>query len=358
MARYPGSELERRIPEAALRQAVQNVYEGCGMSSGDAETVARSLVHADLRGIHSHGVMRVPGYAGRLTNRGGINPTGQPKIAKDAGAALVVDGDNAMGQVVANFAMRQVIERARTTGTCVAAVGGSNHCGAMDFYALMALEEDMIGLATTNALPTMAPWGGSERILGINPLAIAMPSNQDIPVVMDFSFGATARGRIQVLHQKGLPLPEGWALDKDGAPTTDTAAALEGLIAPAGDFKGTALAMTMGLLSTVMSGASYGTKMGSVDDGPNCGEDGQFVMAIDAGKLEDIATVKARTDAVIEELRACRVAPGFDRVVPAGFNEEELEREYRRDGIPLNDATISGIRATADEVGADASMLA
>src|SRR5688500_16212661 len=149
---------------------------------------------------------------------------------------MVVDGGNSMGQIGAQFAMERVIERATTTGLAAAAIRGSNHCGAMAFFAMQALPHDMIGLATTNALPTMAPWGGAERLLGINPLGIAIPAGEELPIVYDAAFSATAHGKVRVYQQKGLTLPEGWALDREGRPTTDPALAIGGLLMPIGGF--------------------------------------------------------------------------------------------------------------------------
>src|SRR5262249_6034031 len=145
-------------------------------------------------------------------------------IARDSGACLVVDGGNSMGQIGARFAMEAAIERAGSTGIAAAAVRGSNHCGAIACYAAMTPPRDLVGLATTNALPTMAPWGGAERLLGINPLAIAIPAGRELPIVYDGAFSGSAHGKIRVYQQKGLTLPEGWALDREGRPTTDPAA--------------------------------------------------------------------------------------------------------------------------------------
>src|SRR5690606_16176334 len=263
MAEYPGIEQERRFPHEALQAIVRAIFERCGMAEADAAIVADQLVKADLRGIHSHGVMRVPLYVGKLT-RGGVDPRGRPQVTKDASAALVIDGGNSMGQVAGVFAMRQAIERARTTNVAVAAVGGSNHCGAMEYYVRMAVEADMIGIATTNALPTMAPWGGIDKLVGLNPIGIGIPAGEEVPFVLDFAFGATAHGRMQVYKQKGIPIPDGWAFDREGRPTTDVDEALEGLVQPIGMYKGIGLAMAAGILSTLLSGAGYGTESGNM----------------------------------------------------------------------------------------------
>src|SRR5262249_29688228 len=150
---------------------------------------------------------------------GGVDPRGRPRIAGDNGAALTVDAHNAMGQIAADFAMRVAIERAVATKVAVAAVRNSNHCAAMDHWAGKALPHDMIGIATTTALPTMAPWGGMHKSVGITPRAVAIRPGAEPPVVLDIAFGATAHGKIRVYHQKGEPIPAGWAFDAEGQPT-------------------------------------------------------------------------------------------------------------------------------------------
>ena len=353
MAEYPGVENERRFPHEALHGVVRAIFERCSMAEADAELLTDQLVKADLRGIHSHGVMRVPLYVGKLT-KGGVDPKGRPRVTKDATAALVVDGGNNMGQIAGVFAMRQAIERARTTGV---AVGNSNHCGAMEYYVRMAIEADMIGIATTNALPTMAPWGGIDKLVGLNPIGIGIPAGEEAPLVLDFAFGATAHGRMQVYQQKGLPIPEGWAFDREGRPTTDIDEALAGLVQPIGMYKGIGLAMAAGILSTLLSGAGYGTESGNMVDGPIPGRDGQFYLALNVAAFEDVAAFRARMDRIIREYRSTRLAPGFRRVFVPGEMEAELERRQREVGVPLNEATIQGIREAAGRLGVDSSAL-
>jgi LDH2 family malate/lactate/ureidoglycolate dehydrogenase len=285
----------------------------------------------------------VPDYVKKLT-REGVNPRGRPKLVRDAGAAMVVDGGNAMGQIACHFAMERAIERAATTGVAVAAVRGSNHCGALFYFAMMALERGMIGVVTTNALPTMAPWGGRDKILGINPLAVAIPSGAEPPIVLDAAFSGSSHGKIRVFHQKGLPIPDGWAFDRDGHPTNDAAAAIEGLLQPIGEFKGTGLAVVMGVLSSLLSGAAIGTELGNMVDGPRPGADGQFIMALNVAAFEDPARFRSRVDGVVRQIRESRPAPGFDRCYSPGELEHVIEQSYRREGIPLNPETLAGLR--------------
>ncbi|HZO26899.1 MAG TPA: Ldh family oxidoreductase, partial [Chloroflexota bacterium] len=294
---------ERRVQADDLLGFVADAFRRCGMGDDDAALLADSLVVADLRGVHSHGVLRVPEYVKKLTVDG-VDPRGRPSLVRDGGACLVVNGGNSMGQIGAQFAMARVIERAEAHGIAAAGVRGSNHCGTMAYYAMQALPRDMIGLATTNALPTMAPWGGAERILGINPLGVAIPAGEELPIVYDAAFSGSSHGKIRIYEQKGLKLPEGWALDLDGRPTTDPTAAIDGLLQPIGGFKGAGLAMLMGILSSMLSGAAYGTELGNMEDGPKAGQDGHFFAAIRVDAFEDVARFKARVDAAIRELHA------------------------------------------------------
>lgn len=349
-------ETEPRVPAAALRALATEIFRRCGMEEADAGLLAGTLVAADLRGVHSHGVLRVPEYVVKLT-RGGVDPQGRPRVVRDSGACLVVDGGNSMGQIGAAFAMERAIERAATTGIAAAAIRGSNHCGALAGFAMQALPHAMIGLATTNALPTMAPWGGAERLLGVNPLAVAIPAGEERPLVYDAAFSASSHGKLRVYQQKGLPLPEGWALDRDGQPTTDPAAALDGLLQPIGGFKGTGLAMIMGILASMLSGACYGTELGDMARGPAAGADGHFVLALRVGAVEEVSRFKARVDAAIRQLRVCRRAPGFDRILAPGEREALNEAAYCRDGIPLNAVTLAALRETAARLAVPAPIL-
>lgn len=339
-----------------LHTLVTSIFERCDMSQPDAELLSDSLVFADVRGVNSHGVLRVPEYVRKL-KYGGVDSRGCPQVIRDSGACMVVDGGNSMGQIAAHFAMEKVIERAETTGIAAAAICGSNHCGAMAYFAVQALEHDMIGLATTNALPTMAPWGGAERILGINPIAIAIPAGDEFPIVYDAAFSGSSHGKIRIYHQKGLTLPDGWALDEEGKPTSDPAAAINGLLMPIGEFKGTGLAMIMGILSSMLSGASYGTELGNMEEGPKPGQDGHFIAAIKIGAFQEVSRFKSRVDGAIRQIHECQLAKGYDRIYAPGEKEYINQANYLRDGIPLNSVTFSDLCQTASKLGIEISQI-
>ncbi len=346
----PEQQPEQRVDAEKLQALVTSIFEQSGMTRDDAALLADTLVYADLGGIHSHGVLRVPEYLKKLTT-GGVDPRGEPEIVREYGGCLVVDGHNSMGQIGMNAAMQAAIARAETHGIAAAAVRGSNHSGAMAYFAAQALPHDMIGIATTNALPTMAPWGGAERILGINPLGIAIPAANEEPIVYDAAFSGSSHGKIRIYEQKGLTLPEGWALDNQGRPTTDPAVAIDGLLAPIGGFKGTGLAMIMGMLSSMLSGAAYGLELGNMDDGPTPGLDGHFVIAMKIAAFTDTTEFKTRVDQAIREIHNCRPAAGFDRIYAPGEVEAERRRDYGANGIPLNAVTLADLQASADTAG-------
>ena len=365
MAHYPDAEQERRFSKEKLHRAVTQVFIASRMNPADASLLTETLVDADVHGIHSHGVMRVLDYVGRLSDpaevthipgiRGGVNPHGRPRIERDSGAMVRVDGDNAIGQVACAFATNAVIQRARYTGLAFAAVGNSNHCAAMYWYVQKMLDEDTIGIASTNTLPTMAPWGGADRIVGMNPLALGLPAGRYRAFLVDAAFAASARGKIVVYGQKGAPLEEGWAYDQDGLPTTDPLAALDGLIQPVGGYKGINVAMALGMLSTLMSGAGYGTRLGDLDEGPVAARDGHFVMAMNVAALVELDVFKAEMDAVIAEAHQSRKAPGVERIYVAGEMEYETAERYARDAVPLNEQTLADLAATAAVLKTDAN---
>ena len=357
MAEYPDVDGERRFDPGALTASAVAIFEACGMSAEDAHIVSDSLVAADKRGIHSHGLLRIEDYVKKLLDDG-VDPKGRPSIVSRKAGAIRVDGANALGQIPGVSAMRAAIEAARETGIAFAAVGQSNHCGALDYYTLMAAEAGMVGIAGTNALPTMAPWGGRDKIVGLNPISIAMPTEGRRPFVLDTALGATAHGKIRVYAQKGAPIPEGWAFDAEGAPTTDATAALEGLIQPIGAFKGIGLAMAVGLLSTLLSDAGYGTESGNMVDGAYAGKDGQFYMAIDVASFVDPAVFQSRLKEIIAAFEAsARISPDASIHAP-GSLEANIAERYAREGVPLNEECLATIRRSAARANAPEGVFA
>lgn len=356
MAGYPGMGQERRISAEALRGLIRDLFLAARLSAEDADLMADIIVHTDARGIYSHGSALIPDYIERIL-AGEINPRGRPTVAREVGSCLLVDGDGAMGHIACVYGMRAAIARARETGIALAAVGHSNHCGAMSYYPTLAMKEDMIGIATTNAVPTMAPWGGLDRLVGISPIGVGIPSDTEIPILLDVSFSAAARGKISFYARKGLPLPPGWALDSEGYPTTDAIAALKGLNQPIGGPKGVGLGLVFGMLSALLSGAEHASELGDDISGPKPGRDGQVMLAINIEAFDDVAHFKHRVDAIVRQIHRSRPMKGIDMVLAPGEPELDNERNFMQDGIPMSEITLEGLAQTAEKVGIIAKWL-
>ena len=344
-----------RVDKDELTQLVAAILEGLGAGAEEAATVARAIIAADARGFPSHGVALLPYYKSLVDQ--GLDPAGKPEVVVDNGAVAVVDGNNGFGHLAATAAMEAAIERAQRFGVGAAAVRRSNHCGAMSVYSNIALRAHMVGIAMTNAMPTMAPWGSRERILGMNPISIAIPAGAQIPVNLDVSFAVAARGKIVLLAKESEALPDGWALDESGAPTTDAQKALAGLLKPIGDYKGTGLALAFGLLSTTLSGAAFGSRLGSLESGPNPGVDGQLMIALDVSAFTEVDGFNRLVDDILAELRASEPAEGSERVRLPGERSAEEERVAAREGVQLSPAAAAGLRQLADELGVQADHL-
>lgn len=350
MALYPDSESDIRVDADRLLTVCAAVFEAAGMSRADAHLLAETLVASDLRGVHSHGVIRINDYVKKVTLEG-VDPRGVPTVKSRVGGAIVVDGGNAMGQIGGTFAMDQAVEAARENGVAFAALENSNHCGAMDWYAFRAAAEGMIGLCGTNALPTMAPVGGREKIVGINPIGLAIPGGKEGDFVLDFAFGATAHGKIRVYDQKGLPIPRDWAFDAAGEPTTDAGEALVGLIQPIGGHKGVALGMAVGMLATLLTGAGYGLESGSMEEGAKAGRDGQFFMALNVAAFTDLEHLRQRVDGIVRQVHSAPRRAGVDQLYVPGEIETMQAERNRREGIALPEKTVSDILAACQAAG-------
>ena len=351
MAIYPPGRDEPRIPPDALRRALEAIFGGAGMNAEAAHLVADTIVFADRRGNHSHGALHVPDYVNKLV-RGGVDPRGEPRLITSSGPVLRVDVNNAMGQVGMAFAIRHATDRASEVGLAFAAVGGSNHCGALNYFSKMPARRGMIGICGTNAIPTMAPHGGRDRIVGLNPISVAIPGSRS-DFLLDTTFGEAAYGKIRVYGQKGHAIPGGWVLNSEGRPTTDPDAAFAGLIRPVGGHKGIGLGMAVGMLSTLLSGAAYGAELGDLASGAKPGRDGHFCLVIDIAAFQPVDEVQSRVDRILEEVRAGSRMTGIERLYSPGELGDFLDRDYSLNGIPLNRQTLAGLRSSADQVGVD-----
>lgn len=345
------SAAPRRVPAPALETFTARLFRFHGLLAADAETVARALVLADLRGVDSHGVLRVGVYVERL-KRELINPAPKVRVLRETPGAALLDGDNGMGPVVATAAMRLALEKARATGTGAVAVRRGNHYGMAAAYPMMALEQDCLGLTLTNGPALVAPWGGTRRIFGTNPLAIAVPAGRERPVVLDMATTVVARGKIIKAAKEQQPIPAGWALDPAGRPTTDAAAALAGTPIPLGGYKGYGLMLVIEILSGVLAGAAVGPAVGELYDNPRRPQDiGHLFAALRLEAFGDPEAFKARMDALIQEIRSNPPAPGTERIYLPGEIEFETEARRRREGVPIGPALWEELAGLGREAG-------
>ncbi len=325
----------------------KNIFIKIGCPERDAETAAEVLLSADLRGVDSHGVARLSGYV-RLWEAGRINSIPNIKITYETPSTAVVDGDGGLGLVVAPVAMKLAMDKARNVGTGWVSVKNSNHYGIAGKHAMQALEEDMIGLSMTNASPLVSPTFSKERLLGTNPISIAIPAKKQPPFVADMATTTAANGKLEILQRKGEQAPEGWIQGKDGKPTTNPYGVKEGgaLLPLGGDrehgsHKGYALGSIVDIFSAVLSGANYGPWVppfvAFLEPDPNpVGEGlGHFFGAMRVDAFRPADEFKSHMDNWIARFRSSATTPGHEKVLIPGDPERELEKERRKSGIPL-----------------------
>jgi len=339
-----------------LRRFCAAAFERVGVPEQDAATVADTLVEADLRGVHSHGVWWLVTYTQRLRH-GGLNPQPNLSVVRETGAMVLLDADRAMGQVASVAAMRRAIDKARAGAVGVAAVRNSNHFGAAAYYALMAAAEGQIGFAVSDAEPTMSPWGGAQAVVGNNPIAYAIPAGPDERIVLDMAHSVVAWGKIFLAAQRGESIPATWALNLAGEPTEDPNEAMAGLLLPVGGYKGYGLALVMEILSSVLVGATFGLRVPPMTDATAAQDTGHFFLALDIGHFMAPDAFQQRMVDLIAEHRGVPRANGVERIYLPG-EIEHLKRQQRvRFGIPLEPYVIDALTRLGEELSLDTRVL-
>ena len=324
-----------------LHYFAREIFKRLRVPPKDASKISDVLVAADLAGVESQGVARLPFYAERLSSRL-VNPTPSIEMVEETASTATVDGDNGPGPVVGTKAMELAIRKAGRNGIGAVAVRKSNQLGMLGYYARMALNEQMIGAAMTNDLPSVVPPSGTRPVYGTNPIAIAIPTKEGrSPFVLDGSTSATSRGKIEAAKQKGEAIPKGWALDSSNRPTTDPEAALAALrllplgsAAETGAFKGYGLGLAVEVLSGVLSGGSFGDELaGAQGDHPGVAHIGHFFAALRIDAFGPFGRFLDRFDVMLKKLSFSH--SGGPRVHYPGEPEFETEEERRANGIPL-----------------------
>ena len=344
---------ETTIAADALRGFVAAALGSKGVPEQDAGKVAALMVEADVYGYGTHGVFRLRQYLARLDG-GGCNPTPSITVARETAATALVDGDNGLGHLAMSAARDLAIDKARASGIGWVGVRRGNHAGPLALYVRPQAENGMLGMAaavgSANHVP---PYGGTDLLIGTNPIAFSAPAVGADPFVFDMATTVAAMGKIKTLLQQGQPMPEGWMVGPDGKPLTDPARKSEGFLLPIGGPKGFGLSVAIGLMAGVLNGAAFGSDV--VDftkDTISPTNTGQFVMALDPeafGIGEGFAEQAAR---VFEEMRASSPLPGHDPVRLPGDGKTAVADARRRDGIVLNPA----LRKDLNELSADCGL--
>jgi L-2-hydroxycarboxylate dehydrogenase (NAD+) len=347
----------------SLYRFTHDVFKAMECSDTDATTATTVLLSADLRGIDSHGVARLSGYV-RLWEVQRINTTPDIKIVHETPSTAVVDGDAGLGLVVAPFAMQVAIEKAKIAGTGWVSVRNTNHFGIAGYHAMMALQQDMIGMAMTNASALVAPTFSIERMLGTNPIAVAIPAGEQPAFVADMATTTAANGKLEILQRKNADTPLGWVQDKEGNASTDAnILKKQGALLPLGSdrehgsHKGYALGSIVDIFSAVLSGGSYGpwappfpAYVPMPENMPGKGL-GHFFGAMRIDAFRPAEEFKQHMDNWINRFRNAKPAPGYDRVLIPGDPERVYEAERKEKGIPIVSSVVEDLTTVGNRFG-------
>lgn len=354
---------EQFFPYKILSDFTKDIFRKLGLPQQDIDLATNVLLSADVRGIDSHGIARLSGYA-RLIEAGRANPEPKVKVVYETPSTATVDGDRGLGLVVAPFAMRVAIEKAKQVGTGWVSVKNSNHYGIAAYHAMMALEHDMIGVSMTNASALVAPTFSMERMLGTNPICVVVPAGEESPFVADMATTTAANGKLEILQRKNKPTPVGWVQDKEGNSSTDAHTLKQGgALLPLGSdrerssHKGYALGSVVDIFSAVLSGANYGpwvppfpAYVPMPQNMPGEGI-GHFFGAMRVDGFRPADEFKKHMDQWIRRFRTAKPINPDQPVLIPGDVEREMEAERMTAGIPLHEAVINDLKGLADKLG-------
>ena len=331
----------------AFARSLLHAYD---LSDEDAAIVAGCLVSADLRGVDTHGLCRIPIYLDRVRKKLiNVRPTLKPNRVTPVAASL--DGDNGFGFVVGMRAIHEAIDMAKTYGIGVVSVKRSTHFGMAASYAMPAVEAGMMAMVFSNASPAMPPWGGKDMMLGTNPFCLAAPAGKHPAVILDMSPAVAARGKIRRAERRGEKIPLGYALDGEGRPTTDPKAALGGVVLPIGEHKGSGLSMFMDIFGGVISGANFGGKVGDQYKAGTPQDVGHFFLAMKPNLFVSEQDYRARIDTLIDRVRGAPKAHDVTEILVPGEPEDRYEAERRKSGIPYAASEVAALQDEAKKAG-------
>ncbi|KAK5941620.1 hypothetical protein PMZ80_005568 [Knufia obscura] len=340
-----------RFSHNRVHDFVRGILIGNNVPEDSAETVARCLVAADLRGIDTHGVNRIPSYMERV-RQGVLDPRAIPELTAATPVVAQVDGKNSFGFLGATMAIHHAVEVAKTYGIGMVSVKHSNHFGMSAWICQRAIESDMMSLVFTNSSPALPVFGGKEKLMGVSPIACGAPAGSTKPFILDMAPSVAARGKIYKAKRRDEKIPLDWALDKDGRPTDDPSAALEGVMLPMGGPKGSALSIMMDVFSGVLSGSAFAGWVTNPYDPSRPANVGHFIVAIKPDLFMSLEEFKSRMDYLYQKVVGSEKAAGVERIYYPGEIEVDREEERRINGIPYTLGEVEALNVEADKVGA------
>jgi len=319
------------IPAALLTRFAEEILLGAGVPPHKASLTATALVACNLRGVDSHGIQLLPFYIDQLL-AGEMDAAADGHVVSEAGCCLVFDGENSLGQWVADTCCRHAIRIAREHGMALVTARESNHFGAAAWWAQKMRDAGQIGIVMCNASPIVPPWQGKQGRIGTNPICMAVPG----PWLLDMATTTVAAGRIFKAMINGQPtIPPGWAFDSEGVPTTDTAAAYKGMLMPLGGYKGSGLGLMVEILCSILSGGAMANELGGIRVRGKSLRNSQMFLAIDIARFMPVEEFTARIEALVRTIKSTPPAPGYDEVLVAGDPEWRSEAERLANGIPI-----------------------
>lgn len=336
-----------------LTETIAATFAAVGLSPEGASTVAESLVDADRRGIPSHGAMLVPMYVDRIRN-GSVTTREKAEVVLDAGAVAVLDAHHTLGQLTGDQAMALAVGKAKDYGVGAVAVRRAFHFGGAFRYVQAATQAGCVGVAAANTRPLMPAPGGAGPVIGNNPLAFGVPNGEGEPIVLDMALSEAALGKIRLAASEGRAIPETWATDAEGEPTTDPEAAIAGMLLPIGGPKGYGLALIVDVLTGVLSGGQSGAGVkGLYADTSVPNDCAHFFLALDVGSFGDPQGFAERLHELANQVTSSPRAPGTERLLLPGQLEAERFAEAAEYGVAVDSSTLTSIRDTAALVGAN-----
>jgi LDH2 family malate/lactate/ureidoglycolate dehydrogenase len=318
------------------------LLEKLGVPQPDAELLIDSLIKAEQWGHDSHGLLRLSWYTERLKS-GAMKALAEPTYVIDSGPLLVIDGHDAMGQVLTKLAADEAVKRAKQFGISAVGVRNSNHFGTAMYFTRMIAKQNCVAILSTNASPSMAPWGGSKKVLGNNPWSIAAPYGETV-VALDMANTVVARGKLYAAKSHNQEIPENWAITKDGKKTTDAAAGIEGVILPMGEHKGYAISFMMDVISGALTGSGIATEVHGPYEATAKSNAGHLLIVIDIEQMLDLQEFDARVSKLVAEMKSVPLAEGFSEI----FYPGEIENNRERQAIESNQIRV--YQSTKDEL--------